>query len=90
MSTTFGRTTMSETVQSIVKTTVASLNARAITTTVQYGDTAIVVAMNKAAANTLRAFASLIARKAFMAPEIYSVGFDRQFAHRRHHVRRSR
>lgn len=70
---------MSANIENVVKAVVATLNARAVVTVTQRGDTVIVVAANRAAANTLRAFASLIRYRIFAFPEVYYVGYGRRF-----------
>lgn len=72
------------------KRTVADLNARAAVSVVQSGDTLIVRADNKAAENTLRAYASLIRAQAFKLPGIYYVGYGTSVAKRRGGTRKSR
>lgn len=62
--------------QDDVENLVASLNDRAIVSLSRKGDTLIVRALNKAASNTLRAFASLIRSRAFAFSDVYYVGYS--------------
>lgn len=62
--------------QDDIENLVASLNDRAIVSVSRKGDTLIVRALNKAASNTLRAFASLIRSRAFVFSDVYYVGYS--------------
>lgn len=62
--------------QDDVENLVASLNDRALVSVSRKGDTLIVRALNKAASNTLRAFAGLIRSRAFAFSDVYYVGYS--------------
>lgn len=62
--------------QDDVENLVASLNDRAIVSVSRKGDTLIVRALNKAASNTLRAFAGLIRSRAFAFSDVHYVGYS--------------
>lgn len=62
--------------QDDVENLIASLNDRAIVSVSRKGDTLIVHALNKAASNTLRAFAGLIRSTAFAFSDVYYVGYS--------------
>lgn len=69
---------------------VVDLNARAVVSVVQTGDELVVRADNKAAGNTLRAYASLIRARAFKHPGVYYVGYDTSITNRRGGMHKSR
>lgn len=74
----------------VIKRTVADLNKRAAVSIAQTGDTLVVRADNKAAGNTLRAYAGLIRAQAFKLSGIYYVGYDISITNRRSGARKPR
>lgn len=78
------------TASAVVERAIADLNARAVVSVAQTGDTLVVRADNKAAWNTLRAYAGLIRAQAFKLSGIYYVGYGSSITNGRGGMRKSR